>query len=107
MARAAGAFLTREPARRISLAIACVAMGGVVALRFGHLWLKTMSFPYPLDYGEGAILDAALRLSRFANIYPTDLSAPPWFVSNYPPIYYLVHVPFIWAIGPALWYGRL
>lgn len=106
-ARAAGGAVSAERARRLALIVASAATSAVVLLSFGRLSLKSIAFPYPLDYGEGAILDAALRLSRFTNIYPADLSTPPWFVSNYPPLYYLAHVPFVWLAGPALWYGRL
>lgn len=53
------------------------------------------------------MLDGVLRLSRFQTLYPPSLTSAPWFVSNYPPLYYLIHVPFVWLAGPALWQGRL
>ncbi len=71
-----------------------------------HSW-KTINFTYPLDYGEGPILDQVIRLSRFENIYRDDLTDPPYTISNYPPLYPLVQVPFMWVFGPALWYGRV
>lgn len=80
----------------------------VVGYRFLSLSWMAVRFPYPLDYGEGAVLDASLRLAHLQNVYPLGLTSSHWFVSNYPPLYYLVHVPFIWAHGgPALWQGRL
>ena len=93
--------------RRGLLGIAIGAAAAVAGSRFLYLSLHTLRFPYPLDYGEGAVLDGALRLARFMPLYPADLPSPPWFVSNYPPVSYLLHVPFVWAAGPALWYGRL
>lgn len=67
---------------------------------------KATLFPYPLDYGEGPLLDQALRLSHLRNIYDNDLISPPYAISNYPPLYPLVQVPFVWIFGPAFWYGR-
>lgn len=64
-------------------------------------------YPFPLDYGEGPLLDQVLRLSRFESIYRSDFSTPPYVVTNYPPIFQLIQLPFIWFFGPALWYGRL
>jgi hypothetical protein len=83
-----------------------IAVAGI-AFRFLGLSWQTLRFAFPLDYGEGAILDGALRLSRFQNLYPADLKPSQWFVSNYPPLFYAVHVPFIWIGGTALWQGRL
>jgi len=68
--------------------------------------LVALSFPYPLDYGEGPLLDQALRLAQFRNIYPTDLLDPPYAVANYPPVFVLLQSPLVWLFGPELWYGR-
>ncbi len=67
---------------------------------------KAMRFPYPLDYGEGPLLDQSVRLSKLQNIYNADLISPPYTISNYPPIHPLVQVPFVKLFGPAFWYGR-
>ena len=63
--------------------------------------------PYTLNYGEGPLLDQALRLARGENIYQADLSTPPYTITNYPPLYVLAQVPFVQQFGPAFWYGRL
>jgi hypothetical protein len=65
-----------------------------------------ITFPYPLDYGEGPLLDQAMRLARFENIYRHDLTVPPYTLANYPPLFPLAQAPFVWAFGPAFWYGR-
>ena len=65
-----------------------------------------ITFPYPLDYGEGPLLDQAMRLVRFENIYRHDLTVPPYTLANYPPLFPLAQAPFVWAFGPAFWYGR-
>jgi hypothetical protein len=69
-------------------------------------WMA-LHFPYTLDYGEGPLLDQTLRLAQFQNIYHNNLSQSPYTISNYPPLFPLVQVPFVWIFGPALWYGRL
>ena len=51
--------------------------------------------PYTLNYGEGPLLDQAVRLARGENIYRADLSAPPYTITNYPPLYVLAQVPFV------------
>jgi trehalose/maltose transport system permease protein len=68
--------------------------------------LAALDFPYTLNYGEGPILDQAARLQDLKNIYPADLSEPPYAVSNYPPLFVLLQAPLVWAFGPGFWYGR-
>ena len=67
----------------------------------------SLTYPYSLDYGEGPLLDQSVRLARFENIYHSSFDQPPYTISNYPPLFPLVQVPFVWIFGPALWYGRL
>ena len=45
-----------------------------------HDWIA-VRFPYPLDYGEGPLLDQIVRLAHFDNIYRVDLTIPPYTVS--------------------------
>ena len=68
---------------------------------------KTDTFPYSVDYGEGPILDQVMRLSKFQNIYKTDIEHLPFTITNYPPVYQLAQVPFAWIFGPEYWYGRM
>jgi hypothetical protein len=68
--------------------------------------LAALTFPYPLNYGEGPLLDQAARLAGLRNIYPADLSRPPYVISNYPPLYVLFQAPFVSFFGPEFWYGR-
>jgi len=70
-------------------------------------WIS-FRFPYPLDYGEGQLLDKVLLLSRLESIYTSHpgISGPPYAICNYPPVYPLIQVPFAWLFGPAMWYGR-
>jgi hypothetical protein len=78
----------------------------------GGLWLfaqhgwAAVHFPYPLDYGEGPLLDQSLRLVRGENIYQPALDEPPFVIANYPPLFPLVQAPFAASFGAAFWYGR-
>ena len=67
---------------------------------------RAIAFPYPVDYGEGQLLDQVMRLSRFEGIYPPLSAQLPHNIANYPPVYPLLQVPLAWLFGPALWYGR-
>jgi hypothetical protein len=95
---------------RILLALAIVSLlwflGKSAWLMIRYDW-KVMTFPYPVDYGEGPILDQVIRIAHFENIYKKNLESLPLTISNYPPMFQLVQVPFAWIFGPALWYGRL
>jgi hypothetical protein len=81
-----------------------LGVGALIFLWFG--W-RAVRFPYPLDYGEGPLLEQALRIARGEGIYLKPGNSPPWTVSNYPPVYVLLEAPLTVLFGPAYWYGRL
>jgi TM2 domain-containing membrane protein YozV len=94
----------------IVLVLALLAL----AYQFGEVmfeYLKwttlAVGYPFPLDYGEGPLLDQILRMAHFENIYRNNFSSPPYTISNYPPFFIMVQVPLYWIFGPALWYGRM
>jgi Dolichyl-phosphate-mannose-protein mannosyltransferase len=97
---------TRRVALWVATSFLILTQTLAVLLFVRHGW-DALAFPYPLNYGEGPLLDQSVRLAQFENIYRTDLSAPPYVVTNYPPLFMLAQVPFVWLFGPALWYGRL
>lgn len=68
---------------------------------------KAVTFPLPLDYGEGPLLDQARRLSTLGNLYPPLDVGPPWTVSNYPPVYPAVLAVGAAIFGPGYAWGRL
>lgn len=72
-----------------------------------YLCSATLSilFPYPLDYGEAALVDQAMHLSVGQNIY-RDISTPPYTIANYPPLYVLLLAPFVKLLGPTFLAGR-
>lgn len=79
---------------------------GLALYEFGRHAAVAVPFPYPLEYGEGAILDQALRLAQGENIYRLGLAAPPFTLTADPPLFQLAQAPFVRLFGPAFWYGR-
>jgi hypothetical protein len=88
-------------AKLVLIALLLVTFAG--AARYG---VRVVLFPYPLDSGDGVVLDQVLALSRFESIYPADLDSPRLVVGNYPPLYLLAQVPSVWILGPDLRPGR-
>jgi ABC-type glycerol-3-phosphate transport system permease component len=80
--------------------------GAWAASLFVRHGIAALAFPYPLNYGEGPLLNQAVRLQQLQNIYPSDLSSPPYVISNYPPLFVLLQAPLVWAFGPTFLYGR-
>ncbi len=97
---------TRRVAPGVATAVLLLAQSWALMLFLRHGW-DALAFPFPLNYGEGPLLDQAVRLANFEGIYPADLGKAPYTISNYPPFYLLVQAPFVWLFGPELWYGRL
>lgn len=64
------------------------------------------AFPFDYDQGEGFELNDTVLLSRFQSPYRSN-EIFPFYASNYPPLYHVLLVPFVWLFGPAYWYGRL
>ena len=86
-----------------ALLLVLVAAAGLFVADGG----RVIRFRYPMDYGEGPLLDQTMRLGRLENIYRVSPTSPPYTVSNYPPVYPLVLSPLGRLWGPAFWYGRL
>lgn len=90
----------------LPLQLLLVVIGLTLLGYIGMVW-NTVTFPYPLDYGEGPLLAQTVQLSSLHNIYRPNIDAPPYTITNYPPLFMLLQVPFNLLFGPALWYGRL
>lgn len=69
--------------------------------------LLAILYPFPLDYGEAPLVDQAMRLAEGGTIYRANLDAPPYTITNYPPLYVLEMSPLIGLFGPNFWAGRL
>lgn len=96
----------RRVAPGVATAVLLLAQGWAALLFLRHGW-DALAFQFPLNYGEGPLLDQAARLANFENVYGPKLGEPPYTISNYPPFYLMVQAPFVWLFGPEFWYGRL
>jgi len=91
--------------RRALIGIALALMIGhfIVYVNYG---VSLAQFPFDYDQGEGFELNDTVLLSQGQSPY-RDNAVYPFYASNYPPLYHVVLVPFVWAFGPQYWYGRL
>jgi hypothetical protein len=84
------------------------ALGGLVALQLGvlvyHL-VAQLTFPYDLNYGEGYVLNDAVRLAHAQPIY-VHLQQFPMVRSPYPPLFPLLWSLLIPLTGPSFVAGR-
>jgi hypothetical protein len=71
-----------------------------------HAWQMVL-FPYQLDYGEGPILQLALRVTRGQPLYPPLNAGYPYAIASYLPFYYLLVALAAWITGPSFLGGRL
>lgn len=65
-----------------------------------------IQFPFDYDQGEGFELVDTIMFSRGQFPYQ-NVEEFPFYSSNYPPLYHIIPVPFVWLFGPGYWYGRL
>jgi hypothetical protein len=90
---------------RVALLCALTALGlfqvGILTYHLG----VTLAFPYELNYGEGYVLNDAVRLASGQPIY-VDLQQFPMVRSPYPPVFPLLWSALVSIAGPALWPGR-
>lgn len=68
--------------------------------------VNLISFPFDYDQGEGFELVDVVMFSEGQFPYQ-DTETFPFYSSNYPPVFHVILVPFMWLFSPAYWYGRL
>ncbi len=89
---------------RILLA-GCLAANFVL---FAWIGITILVYPYGVNFGEAILLDLAKRLIGGQAIYTANLQNPPFFFSNYPPVYpALMAVTSLITGLPLLFLGRL
>lgn len=44
-------------------------------------------FPHSVDYGEGPLLDQAVRIREGEPVYRIGIQQPPYVITNYPPVF--------------------
>ena len=84
--------------------LVALGIGALVTLLYQGL---AISYRFPIDYSEGPLVDQAVRLAAGQNIYRPDLSAAPYTISNYPPLYVAALAPWVALLGPSFLQGRL
>ncbi|HVO70515.1 MAG TPA: hypothetical protein VMT24_10745, partial [Aggregatilineaceae bacterium] len=89
-----------------------VLFGLAILLLIGHLGVyvyyavELMRFPFDYDQGEGFELVDTILFSKGEWPYRSN-EVYPFYASNYPPLFHVMLVPFVWVFGEAYWYGRL
>lgn len=68
--------------------------------------VNLIRFPFDYDQGEGFELVDVLLFSQGQFPYQ-DTETFPFYSSNYPPLFHIFPIPFMWVFGPHYWYGRL
>src|SRR5258707_10396261 len=100
------------PRTRTITQIRRVVLGIAIAIMAFHLLVFVVyavslaSFPFDYDQGEGFELNDTVLLSQGQSPYRNN-EVYPFYASNYPPLYHVVLIPFVWLFGPQYWYGRL
>ena len=82
-----------------------VALVVHILIFFLHAY-QAVTFPYQLDYGEGPILQIALRVAQGHEMYP-PIAEPPYVIASYMPLYYLLSALGVKLTGPSFLFGRL
>ncbi len=85
------------------VALSILAFSSVVFLAYSA---NLMQFSFDYDQGEGFELYDSVLFSQGEWPY-RDTEVYPFYASNYPPLFHIFAVPFVWLFGPAYWYGRL
>ncbi|MGJ3238877.1 MAG: glycosyltransferase family 39 protein [Anaerolineae bacterium] len=87
----------------MSIATAILLFALLILLAYGY---NLITFPYDYDQGEGFELVDTIMFSEFRYPYQ-NTDSYPYYSSNYPPLYHVLAVPFVWLFGAGYWYGRL
>ncbi len=98
--------VSHEVAAARWLTLAALVFGLLYLAFFAYHAALTITFPYDLDWGEGYVLNDALRLGRGEPIY-RDIQQFPMVRSPYPPLFLALDALLIRWTGPTLLAGRL
>lgn len=83
-----------------------LVLAAQVLLFLIHSW-RFLGFPYQLDYGEGPILQIALRFAQGESLYPPLNQGYPYVIASYMPLYYVLCGLVAKLTGPSFLGGRL
>ena len=87
------------------LALAILLLLGHLLI-YVHYAIGLLRFPFDYDQGEGFELVDTSLFSQGEWPY-RDNEVYPFYASNYPPLFHVILVPFVWVFGEEYWYGRL
>ncbi|QPC80756.1 hypothetical protein G4Y79_13660 [Phototrophicus methaneseepsis] len=90
---------------RILMAAATLLLLAAFAIYVAYA-INIIQFPYDYDQGEGFELVDTILYSQFQWPYQ-NTDDYPFYSSNYPPVFHILPVPFVWLFGPSYAYGRL
>ena len=88
-----------------ALEILCLIGLFVLFLRFLYSAIQVYGIPYGIDFGEGYLADASLKIITGHNPYHA-IQNPPWIVCSYPPLYPIINGILMLIFGPNLLPGR-
>lgn len=91
--------------KKFLFAIAFIVLGFALLVYVAYA-LNLMQFPFDYDQGEGFELVDSILLARGEMPY-RNTESYPFYSSNYPPLFHVLAIPFVWAFGNEYWYGRL
>ena len=94
-------------ARRIerTLLVAATVLGLLHLAVLGYHTIQLIRFPFDVNYGEGYVLNDALRLARGEQIY-VGMREFPMVRSPYPPLVPALLGALAAVVGPEFWPGR-
>jgi len=97
----------REGARRVECAVLLFAVGWAIfyVLQYLDIALRTVDFPYQLEWMEGGFAETVERLLAGGDIYPQPGLDYVGYI--YPPLYFLVSAGFSLVMGTDLFALRL
>lgn len=87
-------------------AVAVFAIYGAAAIAYVDRTIDYLFFPFGNDYGEGPILYQVSALAAGEPIYQ-PIDRPPYFVSNYPPLFHYATWGLMRIVGDPLVAGRM
>src|SRR5262249_10500494 len=88
------------------LMLVALALGLLYVAFFAYHAALTIAFPFDLDWGEGYVLNDALRIERGQPIY-VDIRHFPMVRSPYPPLFLVLNAALLAVTGPGFLAGRL
>ncbi|MFP4362889.1 MAG: ArnT family glycosyltransferase [Spirochaetia bacterium] len=79
----------------------------IAVFHFVEMAYTGLTTRYQIDYGEGPLLDQAVRIWEGENLYRHLPDSPPYVIVNYPPVYSALWSLLLRITGPSFVGGRL